>query len=293
MKPIVTTIKSSGSGTGYSYYNKWAECGQKATLDEELRVQGLPTSSQNFFTERGIFLHAFLAIHYKGRPFDTTLIRFSDVIYEDALTEADRVFRAYRIDHEPNEFGKVLEIESELYDEEGKPTRWNSEVQTQLEAAVGIAPYTFRPDLIVQLGVREVQRLRPSFANPELLQPGRWLVDHKSGSQQHANLFERRQWSHQYSGYITAWNTAQPKMSVRGLISNEIICVKEPKVLRYAIVMNADNDTARHDYYRGVSEIMSNPILRSWPRSSPEVCFGHGTCKHFVEGTCKLTQLVG
>jgi hypothetical protein len=110
---------------------------------------------------RGTIYHAFLELYYgkfAKKEFDCGAVKFSDVPDESDRIEAERLFRYYRLHHPPDEWGKIIELETvhqielEMFDD-----------QEPLE-------YTMKADLVVQPGRQEVRLIQKQRGIE--LQPG-------------------------------------------------------------------------------------------------------------------------
>lgn len=279
MKTTLHTTLGTGSGTGFSYYNQWASgCNKKAALDTKAREERTGTGDIPAFGI-GRILHALLELHYKrgkGAPFDVGAVKYSDTVDEEERVEAERLFRWYRMHYAPDELGKVLEIE------EGYPR--NKKEAAAIEEAVGISPFTFKPDLVVRLGKKEFNRLK--LAMPELPGPGKYLVDHKSEGMWDQGALDRHMGKLQFTAYMLGYNAANPKDPCLGLIDNIIMKYKQPEGKRIYIPLPDEAQVkALHAMWRYASNQMQTAY--DWPNPNEYNCFPRGRiCYWFSQGIC-------
>lgn len=229
VKPIFQTLKSRGSGTGITYWLKWADCPERAYLDELAADNCEPTSMESEATKKGTILHAFLELYYKrgvGLPFEVGAVHFQtmrgDASNEDeeARIDAERLFRAYRARFPANELGKIVAIEKLV------PVIGDNAMKARIEKAVGIAPYTMKPDLVIKLSKRDCERLKRTRSID--LKPGFYLVDHKSDNSRWG--IEKYLETHQFTAYFLAWEAAFG-VKLQGVLVNIVFTTKIPDFL--------------------------------------------------------------
>ena len=277
-KPILHTINSGGSGSGFSYYSKWAGCPKNAALSAE---HGTPLTEYSALLV-GIIGHAFMELHYKramNLNEDPVAVRFSDVVEERARAEAERCFRAYRASFpELNHLGKVLHVERDI------------ESTPEVTAAVGIDPYTARLDLATQLSQRDITRLkgqREIDGAVGAFKPGRYIVDHKFYGRREANLIDRSLGSLQFTAYMLAYNAKYPKQPVQGLLQNTVFKLKEPCFRLTVVPLPGKREIAvLHGFFRHIAEVMAQDY--DTPVPDEYTCFSWGrVCRWYTEGLCK------
>lgn len=208
---IVYTMEG-GSSAGFHHHMKFGQCPKKATLDGQ-HGDGPHNYSQG--TAEGKVGHAFAELYYSGHVFDPEDVLFDPPPPAWIRTEMSRVWREYRVKFPPDEFGRVISVEEGL----GGPL---------VEAAVGVAPYTMKADLVIHLE-NEEQCARLVSLRPELtgIQPGRYGVDHKFLKRKPSNLGLKYPNSLQFVGYQLGWNAVHPETPVDGWIVNIVVKTKE------------------------------------------------------------------
>lgn len=228
-KPIYQTLRSRGSGTGITYWGKWADCPERAYLDEQAADRNEPTSMESEATRTGTIVHAFLELYYRrgaGLPFEVGAVRFQSErgdpfdVEEEARIEAERIFRAYRVNFPANEIGKIIAIERLV------PDVGDIAMKERVEKAVGISPYTMKPDLVIKLTKKDCERLKRT-RNVDL-KPGLYLVDHKTDNARWG--IDRYLNSHQFTAYFLAWEAAFG-VKLQGVLVNICYTTKQADFL--------------------------------------------------------------
>jgi hypothetical protein len=262
-------------------------CCRRARLNEEWRKahpNATNSLEENTGATVGSIVHMLMELYYsrgKSKPFDTVAIRYVQDsgqpanISEEARLEAERLFRAYRLEYPPDEVGTVLGIE--------EPIENNSAV----DEAVGIAPFSMRYDLKTRLNARQAKRLKATRRLS--LRPGTYLWDHKTDKFRRANLIDYYTYSLQFTAYILGHNAMYPKAPVNGLIVNDMIKTKEVGFMSLFIpVPTKKRIAALHRYLYNAK--LNSIEQRDEPNA--DRCFDwNKTCPHFVGvgGTCDRT----
>lgn len=228
-KIIFQTLKSRGSGTGITYWLKWADCPERAYLDEKAADNAEPTSMESEATRTGTIVHAFLELYYKrgaGLPFEAGAVRFQSErgdpfdVAEESRIHAEQIFRAYRVQFPANELGKIVAIEQLV------PTPGDKSMAARIEKAVGISPYTMKPDLVIKLTKKDCERLKKTRHVD--LKPGLYLLDHKTDNARWG--IDRYLNSHQFTAYFLAWEAAFG-VKLMGVLVNILYTTKQPDFL--------------------------------------------------------------
>ncbi len=144
MKKIVQSFESMGTAFGWGYWSSYRDCEQYGVYNERDIRHGL-SGIEGF--DVGSCGHALLGHYYnRGKKskkaalaMDTSVIEWTDPgdVYSEeyrlsVLGEADRCFRAYRLEYPPDDLGKVRNVEKDY----------------RVENFLGLGiPFTFRPDL--------------------------------------------------------------------------------------------------------------------------------------------------
>lgn len=219
----------------------------------------------------GTIFHAFLELYYgkfAKKEFDCGAVKFSDVPDESDRIEAERLFRYYRLHHTPDEWGKIIELE------------------TVHEISLGDdLLYTMKADLVVQPGRQEVRLIQKQRGIE--LQPGSlYLVDHKTLGQWDGSSVDRYVNSMQFTLYQWAWNQLFPKTPVHGLIVNVMLKYKNPEVRTLLVSSPSEAQIkASLSFLRHCKEMRD--ALKDRPNPLEENCFPKGRiCSWFANGMC-------
>lgn len=269
----------SHSGSGMSFYKVFGACPKRATLNALTR-SAEPTALSDTATTRGTVGHAFAELYYGGVSFEPEDVLFTPGVASEALRFMSALWREYRKKFPADEWGKVIEIEAPL---EGPA----------VEEAVGVAPYTTRLDMVVELGdeecIRALVQQRQDLAMVGLKPGQRYVIDHKFVSANNAILVPKYRNSLQLVAYQLAWNAAHPEAPVSGAIANVVVKTKKPQYVSIFQPPPTDVqiEALRHvlGYWRSIADTnpwVANPL--------EENCFGYSVCNHFESGACDRTS---
>mgnify|MGYP001610614931 CR=1 FL=1 len=284
VKPILHSLNSGGSGFGMSYYGRWAQgCPKRATLDTAAAIKYEPGSSDdNDAFGLGRLLHAYLELHYKRGVkgiFDTAAVKFSgSYVHDEHRVKAEAIFRAYRINHGPLELGAVLEVEK------GYPE--NKKQAQSIEEVVGVSPYTFKPDMVIRSGRRDMARLQKVY-RCILPKPGKYLVDHKSEGGEDASTLDRYLNRLQFTAYMLGYNAIHVDDPCLGLIVNVLKKTQGFGVRRvYVPLPSPEHIKALHAFLRYCVTMMKT--MGDWPVPSEYNCWPRNrVCYWRTTGDCK------
>lgn len=219
---IYYTLEAGGSGhaSGIHYYMDFVKCPHRARMNEASKLTRTDVLSNNEYFQIGTLYHALLELFYKPASLDNPdVVVFRDgagvtVTPEDkCLREAQRMFKAYKKVFRADEF-EVVEQE-ECYPK-------NEEQAALIEQALGIRPFTFKPDMIVRC------ETKPDCANEYAFEPGYYMVDHKTAGRRDEHRLITRENSLQFQTYMAAWNALFPDRAVKGLLCRVGYKLKEP-----------------------------------------------------------------
>jgi hypothetical protein len=282
-KPILHTIHTGGSGTGLSYYSRWAYgCPRKATLDTRAEENSTSTDINDGPFGIGHVFHAMCELHYqrgKSGIFDTTAVRFSNVVDERARHEGERLFRAYRVSRDPLYFGRVLHVEKAL------PEAGDSGQAAAICHAIGVTPFTLRLDLVTHANATVAAKLSAECG--EQIPSGVLLIDHKTDAWDVSSR-DRFLHSHQAIAYMLAWDAAFPKQKCVGFVFDVITKTTKPEAhLVYVRPPTSMDVGVLQKYLEYCTTIMRHETLRNACNSTSTNCFPKGrSCPWFTEGVC-------
>lgn len=217
---ILQSVSGGSSGFGISFWKSWLGCQERAArmereYRERLRTKTPPPLSTNPALLTGTIVHALLEYYYsppkeRALKLDTTAISYMDDVGDpldvaaESRLDAEAIFRAYRVEFPPDELGKVVAVEKFVGGEE-------------VECALECAPFTCKIDLIVRIDKRAAHRLRRTRQID--IEPGLWLVDHKTDSFRNP-LYESYYTDEvQFTAYMLAWY-AKTGTAPKGMLVN-------------------------------------------------------------------------
>jgi len=280
MKALVRTAPSRA---GVHYWDTWLRCARLAWYDglaRENREPGRLTGILHF--DIGTIFHALLALHYflepdKAAAINTGTLRYHTETgpleteeYAEAIGEAERLYRAYRVFWGARDFGKVLAVEREY------------------EKALGTGEVTAAIDLVVKLSKKDLARNKLDG------EPGVYLVDHKTRGSRDPAEYEMALRSVQFSTYAAVYGP-----EVKGFIVNLAYKGARPTFERILVPRMAL--TAEWEVSRGLLEtaMREKKAAESLIEVGglPEVRPGQGTCfkrsrvgwdfcSHYKSGRC-------
>lgn len=230
-------VRTDPTAFGPHYWGTWTVCERKAWLIELERTHQEPGElSGVIYFDVGTILHALLALHYgtaleARQAIDTTRVKYVTAAgpldverYSEAIYEAERLFRAYRVYWGWNDLGKIVAVEKELEMTlpRGQTITFSSQTITG-----GL-------DLISKMSARDLKK------NGLQGEPGLYLHDHKTRSKKDPYEYEMACHDLQFSTYAKLVETAEKKWGpVRGFIVNLIYKGTTPSFGRILISKDA------------------------------------------------------
>lgn len=218
-------IQKGGSGhkSGIHYYQRLTQCPRQARLGEEANLVSERAISPNPNFQIGTLFHAYLELYYGGHPANAVQFTTDDgtEITPDSkcLTEAQRLFRAYRTIFKRTELGQPLCLE-EVF------PRNDAEKEKILEV-LGVPQLTIKPDMVTKI-------TRPGMVQ-ELINPpdgglsaGYYLVDYKTAGRRSDKRILERQVELQFSVYQAVWNAIFPEKTLSGCLVRVAYKLKVP-----------------------------------------------------------------
>src|SRR6185369_4991986 len=280
-EPILQTIHTGGSGTGISYYKRWLGCCNSAWLSEQPDIEQPKKSA----LEIGTIAHAFLKMYHKReeKDFNPEAVAFIDtngdpyLIDTTARVEAERLFRAYRGEFKPTEFGKIVAVEQPL------PPPNDATMAAKICDAVGVEPFTFQADLVAKISEADCERLRTTRAL-DLPGPGYYLVDHKTESRHDSNVVDKWMNELQFVAYPVGWNAVYPKTQVRGTIVNIIF---KTKVVDFMLFFVPTPNAHRVRVLQSQLALAVHNMTEHTRQTNTKHCWDyHGVCHWLNVGLC-------
>jgi hypothetical protein len=274
---------TGGTDSGFHYWKGYGECPRRATLNVLARADEVAGESDVFGIAVGTYSHAFMDLYYTlGRQFDASTVDFDPPPSQAVWDEACRLYEWYSDRFPAWELGRVVATER------GFPFEGDDAQRIAIEHAIGIAPFTFKPDLEVELD--EVAAVHLGTSRNFDIEPGKYLVDHKFYQSQKQTLAAAMLNSLQFTAYQVARNAALPNDPVRGLIANVVIKTKEPRNVCFVVPppKRRDVDALREalSFWKWIRD--NRPDT---PNPQEEYCFGFKPCKWWTETVCDRTAM--
>lgn len=273
-----------GSGWGISYWTSWLKCPRKFYLNQL-------HNSNTEGTAVGTLFHKLLEIYYQ-RQHDDFVLEYAEGDEDKAWKEALRLFAAYRDLYPPTELGKVLGAEVPL------------EAKNPEEDYGGVPKLTGKVDMLIELDEDAVEQLMDTRPHLGWMEPGFYLVDHKTSKSRSSTLREEVTHSFQFTLYQLLYEEAYGERPA-GLIANYVfkhVNLDPGKSFRSYYVPFPDEEkketlnatlskcAERYRNYRGTSGSSERTERdpSSPPPANPVWCFNYGACAHLrvFGGSC-------
>lgn len=227
-------VRTDSTAFGPHYWGGWIVCPRKAwlaELEKQHRDPGKLSGIAHF--DIGSILHALLALHYSLDPnaamaLNTGRIRYVTAAgplevedYAQAIAEAERLYRAYRVYWGKADLGKVVAVEKELGTH--LPC-YNGQETIPVTMTGGL-------DLVVRLTARDLKRQNLDGS------PGLYIVDHKTRGQKDPIEYEMALHDLQFSTYPKLWDSVEKKLKdkVQGFLVNLLYKTKTPTFERFIV----------------------------------------------------------
>lgn len=280
---MANTTSSRGTGTSYGihrYQELAYGCARKAYLDSIADDGG--GMSKAMWT--GSLMHAALAGYFAGQDYETIMKEFEPRPYAEPGEREKAIatcMHAMEVGLAQGRwaFGKVVEIEQE------------HEAKNFFPGIV--ARYTYRPDLVIRINETQARSiaLRSSAIVPPDIEPGVWLVDHKtSGQAAGEEKIAAEMGSLQGAAYLHAWNLSH-RVPAKGLLYNFIGLTKEPSFDLVPRRLLAIDEILLKNLATRLAMLptrwLGKPDQEAQFEANPTSCFSAwGQCHHYRAGRC-------
>lgn len=280
-------VRTSSTDRGPHFWLSWLGCERKAWLDSLEREHRDPSELSGIdYFDIGTIFHALKALHYslpaeEAMAIDTNKLRYVtpggplDVEkYADSIREGERLYRAYRAYWPPNDFGKILHVETEF----------GMTLPGEIEVTGGI-------DLVCKLGRRDLKRLNLDG------EPGIYPVDTKTRSKKDPHEYELALHDIQFATYPRLLISKYGD-EIKGFLVDLAYKTVAPTFERFIVPkMALDNEwvVAENAIRRAADRRRSSLSLianESLPEVNIRECFkksvvGTDMCTHYKNGSCK------
>lgn len=280
-----------GSGKGCSYWTSFLECPRAYQLDRRAERSSLPVINDGpapvgssggypagYDSSVGSLVHKLLEIYYTNSQEDYVL-EFIDGPENPAWEEALKIFSAYRDLYPPTELGEVIAAE-QLF-------------RSTNQDLFGVPEFTGKLDLIVKIDDEAAEILMDTRPWLGFLDPGIYIVDHKTKKQKKKTLRSEARWSLQFTAYQMLYQERFPDLPLQGLIGNYIFRHKEPTPDRsYKSFWFPPPDKRRQRWAKRIlSKCYQMKQQFGEDYANPAWCFIYYGCDHHKErgGPCDGT----
>lgn len=250
---VIPSSEPGGSEHGLSTRLSYLGCRRKTLYDQSKGSSGA--------AKVGVIFHKMLEIYYSKKMKDV-VFKYQEGVEDPDYAEALRLFNAYRENFPPTELGKVLGCEVL--------------VETDDPTVVGVAPYTGRIDMVVELDQEACDQLLET--RKLSVNPGVYLMDTKTTSRMNKNLPLKYEHSLQVAAYQVLWNHLNPDTPCLGMIMNVVVRNKKPTF--FSTVVGYPPEHQRDVLAATLQECDRIKEQRGEDFVDITECFSFGTCPH-------------
>ena len=209
----ILALHNGGSGNGISRYLGLNGCIRRMTLGAAWAADhegDEADSDAGGAASIGTYFHALMESFYNDKE---AAVPFETLNTNPALTEALRIYSYYRRRYFAGEFGRIVGCELDCPGED-------PEVAGRIKDFYEGEELTARFDMVVELDADacDYQLTRNKMA----LEPGIYVVDHKTKKYDEEGLAEKGRRRAQFYHYQMMWNLAHPDTPCLGLIANYV-----------------------------------------------------------------------
>lgn len=267
---ILTNLESSSSGTGISYYS--TRCPRAAQLSKEF------PSPSSFNAQVGVVFHKLMELYYGGLLKDVALPIDDMADFEhDPVQEALRLFDGYSKIYSPTEW-TVFAVEHKL------PAESDAELHGRLlSEAVGVSPFTMRVDMVVDVNADQAKEIEKTRKLE--LEPGRYIVDHKTTDKKDSKAIYKYKLSHQFPAYQLGWNACFDEHPVKGVIVSQCVRHKNLGPNSFdSFFIGPPNET---EVQALRAHLQRKAAYLSTNECNTDACIDWGVCAHYLSGNCQ------
>lgn len=241
-------------------FQSYVACPRKFNL--ERKGEGSSSTSADV----GTMLHAYLERYFSGKP--ETQLSFEPAPTAQMEHDVARVFQAFKARRSRHCFGKVIATELTL-------------TGPAIEEALGAKPFKCTIDLVCKLAAKDCAGL--ALTDNLDLEPGIYIIDHKSSASGGGQFLERQMMNLQYHAYQLAWNAEYPKTKCVGAICNGLITTKMPQFPLVQISAPKAHDVAA---LQSLFEVAALFMQHRPDAAIATSCMTYGVCEQYINGSC-------
>ena len=258
---LQASLKGGASSRGLSYYKTAMKCTRAAAL--QVKYADIERPIGGGFTQ-GIYLHKLCEFYHIGNKIIDE-IPPQPTVEDEHLSEAFRVFEAYRKKCAADEWGEVVAVEEE----------------------VSGPDVTGRLDMVVRVSEEKSQQLLDKWSLFVL--PGLYVVDYKFLSAKQKHWLADHEYGMQFKLYPMLWNGSHDE-KVLGSIVLRVLKYKEtrgnpegPSIEPLFVKLpTADEQKAVWDYI----DLAKNRLTLEPNVPNLGNCFSESICPWFTNGLC-------
>lgn len=268
--PIIDpSLHRGGSGTGISYYMSAARCPRKARLDKSLGPDGESSKS----SKTGTMFHSLMELFYSGQVgTECAAIQVADINYAEELQEAQRLAAAYFAKFPERDFwGDVVAVEKQLPAQED---------QKQLVLDYFGVDLTARLDMVTEVSLHNRQRILERTGLD--LEPGVYIIDHKTRSRRDNSITQTYSLSAQFKAYQLLWTKLHPETPCVGMIANVVIGTKEVQFQQAVITPPTDVELEGLRNWLKGAHALAETDFPNWAACHE----AYGVCQYYTRGLC-------
>ena len=268
-----------GSGTGVSHYMSGASCPRKCRLDKEVEKSDFG-SEKTIRRDAGIIFHKLAELYHgqTGAEELKAVIEYDDApSLNPALSEAQRMFIAYKKCRDRKHWGKVLGVEVPIPGEEA-----TEETKARLKEVMGVEPFTALIDMVVEVQEENVAAICRRTGLD--LTPGVYLFDHKTKGRMDSNMHIVHGQSLQAAAYQMGYE-AMTGVKPNGMIFSIVVAHKVMAAKSFASFVADYPPEHVQEGVRGFlngAKALAGSDFPNW-----SACFNRfGICQHLTSGAC-------
>lgn len=258
MRIVIPPVKSEGSPRGLGYWLQYVNgCPKQRALG----------GTSSTATEIGTLFHKLLELRYSGKiPGMDVALEYAEDNDSPAWLEALRLFSGYHGHYGQDWFKDCVESVEEELCVEGK----------EAMELFGVPEFTGRIDMAIRIRDQDMADKVGLQRNLPMLEPGLYLVDHKTSSRKSSTLAIEAQYNMQFKAYQVLWE-AKKGEAPKGTIGNYVFRHKKLKPESFGSVMcMPPTDEDRESIIATLGNARKIQIALGEGYANPTQCFSWG-----------------
>jgi hypothetical protein len=233
----VLTLEAGGSGMGISYYKAMMTCPRKVSLSIEEGRKDILTMEDNDpiinAADAGSVFHKLAELYHANRDPSEICVDASSIITNETMQEGIRMFSAYSKYHTRDFWGNVLDVElgfpgshldtcNNIRQPNSDCNCIVSQIKERILDVFGVE-LTARIDMVVEVTKESSKRIAGYLRHQ--LEPGTYLLDHKTKSRRSATYPMECLHSLQFHAYQMIYNlqfTEGSPKRCKGMLTNAV-----------------------------------------------------------------------